>query len=630
MTLVRELLQKYWGYDSFRAPQEEIIQSVIDGKDTIALLPTGGGKSICYQIPGIAKEGICIVISPLISLMRDQVEALNQKGIKAISLQGKLHVDEIVTLFDNLKFGSAKFLYLSPERLQSPIIIQKIQELNVNCIAVDEAHCISEWGHDFRPSYRQIKNIRQHFPDTNIIALTATATKKVVKDIEENLDLQNVQIYKKSFFRENLAYQIFTLENKSDRLFKILNKNSGPIIIYVNSRKKTEELARYINAKGFHTVSYHGGMSSEDKMSSFNLWMNEERPIIVATNAFGMGIDKSNVRVVVHMDLPNSIENYIQEAGRGGRDGNKAFSVVLQNEHDISVFEKNTLEKIPDLNEIKEVHKRLYTHFHIAKGEKLEESFEFNFERFCNLYQFKSKKVTTILHILKNHGVIDLNHQFDKKSTIQIIISSKELHNFTSENQLTMQLIELLLRSYGNIFYQKAKISEFILAKKLKTTSTKVKKILSILNDKKILEYKEASTHHDLFFLLPREDDKTINRHSKSIKIYLEQQQKKAKNLIQFIKNNDVCRSQQILSYFGESFQEPCGMCDVCLQNKKVKNTDDLAETLISLFKEHKELSKTEILQYLDTTEEAILIHLRNLLRTDFIGLTEDNKLFLK
>lgn len=630
MTLARELLQKYWGYDSFRAPQEEIIQSVINGKDTIALLPTGGGKSICYQIPGMAKEGICVVISPLISLMGDQVKALNKKGINAIALQGKLSIDEIVALFDNLKYGSAKFLYLSPERLQSSIIIQKIQELNINCIAVDEAHCISEWGHDFRPSYRQIKNIRQYFPETNIIALTATATKKVVKDIEENLELRDTQIYKKSFYRDNLAYQIFTLENKSERLLQILNKNQEPIIIYVNSRKKTEDLAHYINSKGFNTVSYHGGMSSEDKMSSFNLWMSEERPIIVATNAFGMGIDKPNVRVVVHMDLPNSIENYIQEAGRGGRDGNKAFSTVLQNEHDISVFKKNAIEKIPDLNDIKEIHKRLYKHFQIAKGEKVEESFEFHLEKFCDQYQFKRKKVTAVLHILKNHGVIDLNHQFDKKSTIQIIISSQELYRFKSENQLTMQLIELLLRSYGNIFYQKAKISEFILAKKLKTTSTRVKKVLSILNEKEIIEYREASTHHDLFFLLPREDDKTINRYSKSIKTYLGQQQQKAKNLIQFIRNNDVCRSQQILSYFGESFQEPCGMCDVCLHNKKTKKKSDLRVDLIALLKTKKELSKTEILQQLDATEDAILIHLRNLLRTDIIGLTEDNKLFLK
>lgn len=629
MIHAKEVLSKYWGFDSFRAPQKDIIESVLKSKDTIALLPTGGGKSLCYQIPGILLEGVCLVISPLISLMRDQVESLNKKGINAIALQSKLSVDEIVTIFDNLKFGNAKFLYISPERLQSPLIIQKLKELNLNCIAVDEAHCISEWGHNFRPAYRQIKNIREFFPETSVIALTATATKKVIKDIEVNLELKDVQIFSKSFFRDNLAYQVFTLENKLDRLLQILHKNPYPTIIYVGARKKTEELANYINSKGFKTVSYHGGMSSEDKQSSFDLWMKEERPIIVATNAFGMGIDKPNVRVVIHMDLPYSIENYVQEAGRGGRDGNKAFSVVLQNENDISIFKKNTLENLPSLEEIKEVHKRIFKYFHIAKGEKVEESFEFNIQEFCDRYGFKPKKTSAILHILKNHGIIDINHRFDSKSTVQFIVSSAELLKYQSKNQLTMQLIELLLRSYGSIFYQKAKISEFILAKKLKTTSKKVKKILNKLNEKEIIEYKEVNSNHDLFFLVPREDDKTINRHSKTITPFLKQQQKKAKRLIKFIRNDQVCRSQQLLSYFGESFNEPCGMCDVCIRNKRSKQKDNLQTQLVELFKTGKTLSKNEIVDQIEASEEAILIHLRNLLRKDIIGLTNDNKLYL-
>ena len=630
MTQPKDILKHYWGFESFRPPQEEIIHSVLEGKDTIALLPTGGGKSLCYQVPGMLLDGICLVISPLISLMRDQVESLNKKGINAISLQNKLSVDEIVTLFDNLKFGNAQFLYLSPERLQSPLIIQKIKELQINCIAVDEAHCISEWGHDFRPSYRQIKNIREYFPNTSIIALTATATKKVIKDIRKNLEMTECQVFKKSFFRDNLAYQVYTLENKMERLLRILSKNQSSTIIYVGSRKKTEELANYINTKGFKTVSYHGGMSSEDKQSSFDLWMSEERPIMVATNAFGMGIDKPNVRVVIHMDLPYSLENYIQEAGRGGRDGEKAFSVVLQNESDIDTFKRNTIDKIPSIDDIKEVHKRLYKYFHIAKGEKVDGSFDFNLQEFCERYKFKSRKTSAILHILKNHGIIDINHRFDTKSTIQIKISSNELINFTSKNQLTLKLIELILRSYGNIFYQKVKISEFILAKKLKTTSSKIKKILTKLHDKEVIEYKEVNSNHDLFFLLPREDDKTINRHSKNIKKYLELQQVKAKRLIQFIRNDEVCRSQQVLSYFGESFEKDCGMCDVCIRKKRSKKKQDISENLISLFKAEKELSKEEIFEQIEAAEDTILIHLRNLLRRDLIGLTNDSKLYLK
>lgn len=630
MTQSKEILKKYWGYESFRPPQEDIINAVLEGKDTIALLPTGGGKSLCYQVPGVLLDGICLVISPLISLMRDQVASLNKKGINAIALQSKLTVDEIVALFDNLKFGNAKFLYLSPERLQSPLIIQKIRELNINCIAVDEAHCISEWGHDFRPSYRQIKSIREYFPNTNIIALTATATKKVIKDIRKNLEMEECQVFKKSFFRDNLAYQVFTLENKQERLLSILKKNQSSTIIYVSSRKKTEELANYINTKGFKTVSYHGGMSSEDKQSSFDLWMSEERPIIVATNAFGMGIDKPNVRVVIHMDLPYSVENYIQEAGRGGRDGEKAFSVVLQNENDIITYKRNTVEKIPSIAEVKEVHKRLYKHFLIAKGEKIDTSFDFNLQEFCERYGFKSRKTTTILHILKNHGIIDINNRFDTKSTLQIKVSSNELINFTSKNQLTMQLIELILRSYGNVFHQKIKISEFILAKKLKTTSTRVKKILTKLHDKEIIEYKEVSSSHDLFFLLPREDDKTINRHSKSIKKYLELQQLKAKRLIQFVKNDEFCRSQQVLAYFGESFEKPCGMCDVCIRKKRSQKKEDIEKQLTSLLKTQEKLSKEEIIAQVDATDNTILIHLRNLLRRDIIGITTDHKLYLK
>lgn len=629
MTDAKDVLFKYWGYESFRPPQEDIIDAVLKGKDTIALLPTGGGKSLCYQIPGIIYDGICLVISPLISLMKDQVETLNNKGVKSIALQSKLSIDEIVAIFDNIKFGNVKFLYISPERLQSTLIIQKIRELNVNCIAVDEAHCISEWGHNFRPAYRQIKNIREFFPETSIIALTATATKRVIKDIEENLELKNPQIFSKSFYRDNLAYQVFTLENKLARLIQILHKNPYPTIIYVGSRKKTEELANYINTKGFKTVSYHGGMSSDDKQSSFDLWMKEERPIMVATNAFGMGIDKPNVRIVIHMDLPYSVENYVQEAGRAGRDGNKAFSVVLQNENDISILEKNTLENLPSVKDIKEVHKRIFTHFHIAKGEKNEGSFDFNIQEFCDRYGFKQKKTSTILHILKNHDIVDINNKFDTKSTVQFILSSKELLNYQSKNKLTMLLIELLLRNYGNIFYQKVKISEFILAKKLKTTSKKVKKILNKLNEKEIIRYEEENSNQDLFFLEPREDDKTINRHSKTIVPYLKQQQKKTKRLINFIKNDQVCRSQQLLAYFGESFNEPCGMCDVCFRNKRNNKNYNIKNQLVALFKSEKTLSKDEIVDKMEASEEAILIHLRNLLRKDVLGLTEDNKLYI-
>ena len=624
-----DILKKYWGYDSFRSLQEEIINSVLNKKDTIALLPTSGGKSLCYQIPALLSEGVCVVISPLISLMRDQIENLNKRNIKAITIQNSITIDEIVALFDNLKYGSTKFLYISPERLQSDIIIQKLKEVKISLIAVDEAHCISEWGHDFRPSYRKIKNIRSLFPEVTIIALSATATQKVIEDIKDNLELENVNTFKKSFYRDNLAYQIFTKENKLQTLERVFKKNSSPTIVYVNSRKKTEEISNYMNNKGYKTLPYHGGMLMKDKSDTFDSWMKEENPIIIATNAFGMGIDKSNVRVVAHLDLPNSIENYVQEAGRGGRDGKKAFSIVLQNENDINSFKEKVLSQTPNLKEIKEVHKNLYQYFQIARGEKVDDPFEFNFFEFCDRYQLNNKKASNSLQLLKNNEIIDLHDTFHQKSAIQFILSSKQLQHYNTTNQLESKLIELLLRSYGGIFQKEVNINEFVLAKKIATTSREVKRILKQLHQKEVVIYKEMSSNQELYFLLPREDDKTINRVSKTIQLYLNQQIEKAKKLIQFINNNEVCRSLQLLHYFNESSTDKCGICDVCISNKKSDLTS-LPEEILSLFEKRKKLSQIEIMHHLKAKEDAILIHLRSFLAKDILGLTNDNKLYLK
>ncbi len=629
MNLPQEILQKYWGFDSFRSSQEQIINTVLEKKDVIALLPTGGGKSLCYQIPALANDGICLVISPLISLIRDQIESLESKGIKATTIQSKTSIDDIVTLFDNLKYGSFKFLYLSPERLQSELVIQKVSELNINLIAVDEAHCISEWGHDFRPSYRQIKNIKEVLPDVHMIALTATATHKVIDDIAENLELQNPAIFKKSFYRDHLAYQIFTLENKLGRLEQIFAKNKAPSIVYVNSRRKTEEISQHINSNGYKSSFYHGGMSAEDKFTAFNLWMKEETPIMVATNAFGMGIDKGNVKIVVHLDLPGSIENYVQEAGRGGRDGNKSFSVVLQNENDRIAFKRNTIENIPNISEIKEVHKKLYQYFQVAKGERIETRFDFNFQEFCNQYKFVQKKTAVIVRILKKNGIIHLNERFHQKSTVQFIVESYKLKNHKAQNTHAAQLIDFLLRSYPGIFQKEVKINEFLLAKKLGTTSLKVKEQLTKLHEHTIIEYHEANLHQELFFLMPREDDKTINRISKSIETYLHQQTKKAEDLLRFIENDQVCRSIQILHYFDEPEAQKCGMCDVCISKKKKKSVD-LTQQLINLIKESQEISQQQIINRLEANPEDVLIHLRHLLSKDVLGITNDNKFFVK
>ena len=628
MTSPAQILQKYWGYSSFRDSQEDIIEAVLNKRDVVTILPTGGGKSLCYQVPGLILEGVCLVISPLISLMNDQTEQLRNNGIKALTIKSKATTDEIVSLFDNLKFGKYKFLYLSPERLQSDLVIQKIKEININLIAVDEAHCISEWGHDFRPSYRLIYKVRDVLPTINMIALTATATKKVVDDIIENLNLSKTSIFKKSFYRNNLAYQIIKNENKLGKLEQIFKKNPFPTIIYVNSRKKTEDISNFINAKGYLSTFYHGGMTNESKTIAFDSWMNEDRLIMVATNAFGMGIDKPNVKVVIHLDLPASIENYVQEAGRAGRNGEKSFSVVLQNENDINSFKKNTLETIPTINEIKNVHRKLYQYFQIALGELPEVSFDFNFLKFCQTYKLSHKKTATIFQILKKNSIIEINSKFSQKSTVIFIISSKQLIRQTFNNKLTRKLIDFILRSHGGVFQKEVKINEFDIAKRMQINSLTVKELLNRLDHLNIIDYKEASSNEDFTFLTPREDDKTINRISKSIEKYLNQQQKKSKELIYFIKNNTTCRYIQLSRYFNEKKVSKCTLCDVCISDKK-NSSNRIEKDIKELFKDRKEISQDEIIFSLEHDEKAILIHLRNLLSKDKIGLTANNKFFI-
>ncbi|OCK42132.1 DEAD/DEAH box helicase [Tenacibaculum soleae] len=621
-----KILQHYWGYTSFRAPQQKIITTVLNGKNTIALLPTGGGKSICFQVPALVNEGVCIVISPLIALMQDQVDSLINKGIKATTIPSGSSQDAIITLFDNIRFGNIKFLYLSPERLQSSFIQKKIKQLNVNLIAIDEAHCISEWGHDFRPSYQNIAILKELHPTTNIIALTATATKKVIDDIIISLGIENPTIFKKSFFRENLAYQIFNTDDKLGKLHQIFTKTKAPAIVYVNSRAKTKDICAYLNVNGFKSTYYHGGLSNTEKQLSFDNWITEKTPIIVATNAFGMGIDKPNVKVVIHLNLPASIENYIQEAGRGGRNGKKAFSVVLSNKSDLK-FSKDLLEKsLPTIDEIKFVHQKLYQHFQIAKGEFIETSFSFNLLEFCNKYKLVPNKGHNILQLLNSNGIIELNSNFNQKSTIQFIATSKQVIRYSQQNSSSKNFIQTLLRLYGGVFENLIKIDEFYIAKKIGITSLQVFKELENLVTHNLAEYNKTTNNIELFFLHPREDDKTINRVSKNIKIYLNQKKQKNNDLLQFIKNDETCRSIQLLRYFDEKFTKKCGICDVCLNEKQIININP--DIIIKLLEKNTSLTVQQICTQLNQKEANILILLRELLSEEKISVT-NNKYFL-
>lgn len=626
MNSPHEILKKHWGFSNFREPQQEIIKAVLAKKDVIALLPTGGGKSICYQIPALVLEGVCLVISPLIALMEDQVNNLISKNIKATYIKPNSSENEILNLFDNIKFGSYKFLYISPERLQSNFIQQKLKELNLGLIAIDEAHCISEWGHDFRPSYRNINIIKEQHPNANCIALTATATQKVLNDISKNLKLVDISVFKKSFYKQNLAYQIFTVEDKLTRVKQIFNKTKRPAIVYVNSRKKTEEISNFLNHNGFKSSFYHGQLSSDKKKISFNNWVNEITPIMVATNAFGMGIDKSNVGVVIHFDTPNSIENYVQESGRAGRNSTKSFAVLLKNNHDITILNERFYKNIPTLKEIKKVHQSLYQNFNIAKGELIETSFGFDVKRFSDKYNFNLSKIENILRILVNNGIISISNTYRKKSTIQFTTSSKNSIKYAINNIYIKNFINSLLRSYTGLHKQEVEIDEFYLSKKNNTTSTQVKSYLKQLHRDEIITYKEVLTNTEIKFLLPREDDKTINIYSKEITQFIDQKKEKFERFLIYLNNNNTCRSIQLLDYFGENPSKKCGICDVCLNEKK--QTINNPELVIFKILENtkKGLSSSEIISKLQWNENQVLIHLRQLLAEDKIKINYQNK----
>jgi len=625
----KEILKEYWSFSSFREPQEDIIKAVLQQKDVITLLPTGGGKSICFQVPAMVKEGVCLVISPLIALMQDQVESLKKRNIKATTIKSGSSQDEIVTLFDNIKFGNIKFLYISPERLQSIFMQQKIKELNISFVAIDEAHCISEWGHDFRPSYRNIKILKEIIPDVNFIALTATANKRVLKDISSNLELKNPSIFRNSFARDNLAYQVFTVEDKLSRLAQIFTKTKLPAIIYVNSRKKTVELANFLNAKNFKSSFYHGGLSAKEKQISFDNWMTERTSIMISTNAFGMGIDKSNVGIVIHFDVPFSIENYIQESGRAGRNKKKSFAVLLKNENDIAIYKEYVKKGLPSILEIKEVHRKLYQYFRISNGEISETPYGFNLLEFSEIYKFIPIKVDTILKILSNNGVLELTNTYNQKSTVIFTESSKNVISYAIRNIYTKSFIDTLLRTYTGLFKQEVKVDEFLLAKKNNITSKQVIANLERLEQEEILIYNKVKTDTEIRFLVPREDDITINRFSREISQFLKQKEKKSEDFLAYITNNKVCRSIQILEYFDEISTKKCGICDVCL-SKKRNITKDISSEILSILKQKNDLTSQEINQHLKANEKDILIHLRQLLSANKVQINHQNKYHLK
>jgi len=629
MNSAKAILQKYWAHQEFREPQQEVINAVLNKQNTIALLPTGAGKSLCFQIPALINNGVCIVISPLISLMEDQVNSLQKKGIKAIALTSRYSTNEAIQLFDNLQFGNYKFLYLSPEKLQSEFIQEKISQLKVNLIAIDEAHCISQWGHDFRPAYLKISILKEIHPNINIIALTASATPKVMDDIIKYLELENVQIFKKSFFRKNIRIQLIKSDTIFEQIKQILFKIKEPAIIYTSTRKNTIQISNYLNHLGFKSAFFHGGLPNETKSKALLNWVNETIPIIVATNAFGMGIDKANVRVVIHAHIPNSIENYMQEIGRAGRDNKASSAYLIYNNS--TIFESKTfIEKgIANTEFCKTVYAKLHENYQISYGELHEKSFTFNLQDFCNKYQLPILKVFSALNYFENEGILSLQQNVNKKSSLKVIVKNRYLIDYENRNQKSEIILKVILRNYGGAFDQFISINESVIAKKLNIPKTDVFTLLGRLDTDNIIRYKKASNNAEIQFLVPREDRFVMHRISKNIKNRNKTKISKIKAVVDYIVNDKICRNIQLLTFFGEINPKKCNTCDVCLAEKNTKTKTDyleIANNIMSLFINKPLWSSNEIINKIPFDKKYIIKTLQLLIEKNTLRLTSQNK----
>ena len=564
-----DILTKYWGHTKFRLKQELIISEVINNQDVLALLPTGGGKSVCYQVPALMREGLCIVISPLISLMNDQVRHLNSKGIKSISISSSMNYAQIDTALTNCIYGGIKFLYLSPEKLQHNLIKTRIVEMNINLITVDEAHCISEWGHNFRPSYRHISDIRKIIPNVSVLALTATANKSVSNDIQSSLVFKKTNIIRSSFLRPNMSYVVDTILDKESRLIKLLNKIKSSVIIYVGTRRLSEEISAFLNSNSFSANFYHAGLSLKDRNQRQLNWTNNETRIIVATNSFGMGIDKQDVKLVVHMGMPSSIEAYFQEAGRAGRNGNTAYAFLLANSNDIKKQNNLLKFKYPKIIEIVDIYQNISSYLQIAVGDEPEETFAIDIDIFSKRYNLSRLKVYHSIKYLEKEELIKLLDDNFSNSKFKFIISSNELYKFQISNKYYDSFIRLLLRTYSNSFNHLVSINLSLISKKYEKSLNNILLLFKKLKDLEIIDFKEESDLPQIKFLSQRIDLNINHLNKQTWNERRSFDQNKLNAISEYVTNKSKCRSSVLLNFFGEKTSESCGVCDICIIKKR-------------------------------------------------------------